>query len=69
MPSRPLEELNAIREGISEAIKKGCESPREVYEYIESVSTLKPPTITTIGKIMREMGYEPAGAKWEKKGK
>jgi hypothetical protein len=69
MPSRPLEESNAIREGIREALEKGCDSPRSVLEYIEQNSTMRPPSIATIGNVLKEMGYAPLGVKWVKRGK
>jgi hypothetical protein len=69
MPSRTLKESLAIREGIAEALDKGHDSPRGVLEYIEQHSTIKPPSIATIGNIMREMGYSPIGVKWVRKGK
>jgi hypothetical protein len=68
MPSRPFEESKAIREGIAEALDNGCDSPREVLEYIEQNSMIRPPSIATIGNIMKEMGYAPLGVKWVKKG-
>lgn len=69
MPSRPFVESKAIREGIAEALDHGADSPRAVLEYIEQVSDIKPPSIATIGNIMKEMGYGPLGVKWVKKGK
>jgi hypothetical protein len=69
MPSRPLEESNAIREGIREALDKGYDSPRTILEYIEQTSTIKPPSIATIGNVLKEMGYAPLGVKWVRKGK
>lgn len=69
MPNRRFEESQAIREGISEALANGCDSPRTVLEYIEQTSEIKPPSIATIGNILKEMGYSPLGVKWVKKGK
>ena len=69
MPSRPFKESQAIREGIAEALDHGADSPRSVLEYIEQVSDMKPPTVSTIGNIMKDMGYKPVGVKWVKKGK
>jgi hypothetical protein len=68
MPSRPLEESNEIRKWIGAALDGGMESPRAVLEYIEQNSRLNPPpSISTIGNIMKEMGYRPLGVRWVKK--
>jgi hypothetical protein len=69
MPSRPLKESIAIREWIKTALDSGSDSPRAVLEYIEQHSNIDPPSIATIGNIMKEMGYRPLGVRWVKKGK
>lgn len=70
MPSRTIEESIAIREWIGKALDAGEDSPRRVKEYIEQNSDLTPPpSIATIGNIMKELGYSPLGVKWVKKGK
>lgn len=67
MPGRKFAESEKIRKWIKMALKNGCDSPRQVLEYIEqNASDLESPTMTTIGYIMRDEGYIPAGYKWEK---
>lgn len=66
MPSRPLEEILAMRKWITAALKAGADSPRSVQEWIGQNSDTTAPSIPTIAKAMREEGYEPVGYKWEK---
>jgi hypothetical protein len=68
MPSRTLEESNAIRKWIEAAISAGYRNPRAIREYIAQHADLTPPpSIPTIGNIMKdELGYSPAGKDWKK---
>jgi hypothetical protein len=71
MPGRTFEDMQKIRKWIEAALSEKCDSPSQVLEWIEQRSnkTIEPPTLPTIGRIMREMGYEPVDARWAKKGK
>jgi hypothetical protein len=69
MPSRTIEDSIAIRAWIERALKDGKRNPRAIQEYIEQNSSLDPsPTLPTIGNIMKNLGYSPAGSDWVKKG-
>ena len=69
MPSRTIEESIAIREWITKALAAGKDSPRTIKEYIEQYSELdRPPSVATIGNILKEQGYVPLGVRWQKKG-
>lgn len=67
MPARTREEGEELRKIIQEALDAGKDSPRSVLEYIEQTSDITPPTISTVGNIMKEFGYAPLGIKWAKK--
>jgi hypothetical protein len=71
MPSRPLEVSIKIRQWVEAAIDGGYKNPRAIQEYIAQNADIDPPpSIPTIGNIMREMGYDPAGKDWiKRKGK
>jgi hypothetical protein len=68
MPSRTIEESIAIRKWIEAALRGGAESPRAVKEFIEQNASdlTPPPSIPTIGNIMKDMGYKPTSIKWKK---
>jgi hypothetical protein len=70
MPGRTFKEMEKIRVWIEAALADKCDSPSQVLDWIEQRKSkdTKPPTLPTIGRIMREMGYEPVDARWEKKG-
>jgi hypothetical protein len=69
MPSRTIEESIAIRKWIEAAISAGHRNPRAVQEYIaQNADLTPPPSIPTIGNIMKDMGYTPAGKDWKRKG-
>jgi hypothetical protein len=69
MPGRRLQESESMRKWIRAALKAGCDSPRSVQEWIGQNADINSPSIPTIGNVMKEEGYQPAGFKWEKKGK
>jgi hypothetical protein len=69
MPARTAEEGKLLRQWIQTALDKGMDSPRAVLEYLEQNADIDPPTISTVGNIMKEFGYAPLGVKWVKKGK
>jgi len=70
MPSRTIEESIAIRKWVEAAIDGGMRTPRAVLKYIEQNSKISPPpSIPTIGGIMKDLGYSPSGRDWKKKGK
>jgi hypothetical protein len=66
MPGRRFQESEQIRKWIRAALTAGCDSPREVQEWISQNADFQAPSIPTIGNVMKEEGYEPAGFKWEK---
>jgi hypothetical protein len=70
MPGRSFEEMQQIRKWIEAALENGEDSPTSVLEWIEQRKsrTTKSPSLATVGRIMRDMGYEPTGVKWEQKG-
>jgi hypothetical protein len=68
MPRRTDEEGEAIRKLIMDALKDGADSPRQVQDWIGQNSEIEAPSIPTIAGVMRDVGYKPAGFKWEKKG-
>ena len=65
MPGKKFAESEKIRKWIALALQNGCDSPRSVLEYIEQNSTITA-SIPTIGNVMKDLGYEPVGYKWEK---
>jgi 2-iminoacetate synthase ThiH len=68
MPGRPFDESLQIRTWIESALEAGALSPVQVSEWIEKHAGKdeEPPTLATIGRILREMGYQPTRTKWEK---
>jgi hypothetical protein len=66
MPGRRFQESESIRRWIKAALKAGCDSPRSVQEWIAQKAVIQAPSIPTIGNVMKEEGYKPAGFKWEK---
>lgn len=70
MPGRKFEEMQDYREMIETALESGEDSPTRVLEWIEQRKKKKinSPSIATIARIMRDMGYEPTDKRWEKKG-
>jgi hypothetical protein len=66
MPGRSLQQSEKIRKWIRTALKAGADSPRTVLEWIEQNADIDAPSIPTIGNVMKEEGYQPAGYKWEK---
>lgn len=67
MPSRTIEESIEIRKWVEAALEGGARTPRAVLEFIEQNSSLTPPpSIPTIGGIMKDMGYSPSGKDWKK---
>jgi hypothetical protein len=71
MPGRSFVDMQKIRTWITAALSSGEDSPTRVLEWIEQRrdKEVESPSLATIGRIMRDMGYEPTGIKWEKKGK
>jgi hypothetical protein len=72
MPGRSFEEMQQIRKWIEAALSSGEDSPTRVLEWIEQRKNkeIESPSLATIGRIMRDMGYEPTGIRWElQKGK
>jgi hypothetical protein len=71
MPGRSYEDMQKYRKWIEAALLSGEDSPTSVLEWIEQKKNkdTESPSLATIGRIMREMGYEPTGIKWEQKGK
>jgi hypothetical protein len=73
MTGRTFEQMQKIREWIEAALRSGEDSPTGVLEWIEQRKNkdTKSPSLATVGRIMRDMGYKPTGIKWEldKKGK
>jgi hypothetical protein len=71
MPGRTFVEMQKIRTWIEAAISSGEDSPTRVLEWIEQRKNkeIESPSIATISRIMRDMGYEPTDKRWEKKGK
>jgi hypothetical protein len=70
MAGRSFEEMKQIRKWIEAAIGEGEDSPSRVLEWMEQRKSkgVASPSIATIARIMRSMGYEPIDARWEKKG-
>jgi hypothetical protein len=70
MPGRPIEESIKIRSWIEAALQSGEDNPTSVLEWIEQRKNkdIPSPSLATVGRIMRDMGYEPTGIKWAKKG-
>jgi hypothetical protein len=70
MTGRPFGEMQKIRKWIEAALSSGEDSPTSVLEWIEQKKNkdTESPSLATIGRIMRDMGYAPTGIKWEKKG-
>jgi hypothetical protein len=72
MPGRTFDEMQKYREMIEAALNSGEDSPTRVLEWIEQRKSkgVEPPSLATIGRIMRDMGYQPTGIRWElQKGK
>lgn len=71
MPSRTIDESIQIRKWIEAALDAGAASPTQVLEWIEQQKNkdMESPSLPTISRIMKEKGYKPIGARWEKKGK
>jgi hypothetical protein len=72
MPGRTFEEQTQYRKWIEAALDDGEDSPTRVLEWIEQRKSkgTESPSLATIGRIMREMGYKPTDVRWEKvKGK
>jgi hypothetical protein len=71
MPGRNFKEMQKIRTWIEAALSSGEDSPTRVLEWIEQKKNrdTESPSLATIGRIMRDMGYRPTGIRWEKKGK
>lgn len=70
MPGRSFDEMLKIRKWIEAALSSGEDSPTRVLEWIEQRKSkdINSPSLATIGRIMRSMGYRPTDARWEKKG-
>lgn len=70
MPGRKFEEMQEYRGMIETALGSGEDSPTRVLEWIEQrkKKNVSSPSIATIARIMRDMGYEPTDKRWEKKG-
>ena len=68
MPGRSFEEMQKYRKWIDAALLSGEDSPTRVLEWVEQKKNkdIPSPSLATIGRIMRDMGYEPTGIKWEK---
>jgi hypothetical protein len=68
MPGRTFEEQLKIRTWIEAALAKGEDSPSRVLEWIEQRKSknIDSPSLATIGRIMRDMGYQPTDVRWEK---
>jgi hypothetical protein len=65
-----FERSKEIREWIDEALAFGEDSPTAVQGWIEvHKSRSEAPSLATIGRIMREIGYIPVDGKWIKKAK
>jgi len=66
--TRTIEESIEIREWIKAAVGAGCKNPSAVLEWLEQRMNdkVKSPSVSTIGRIMTDMGYKPTGIKWEK---
>jgi hypothetical protein len=69
MPYKSQREIQIMERWIEAALKAGADSPRRVMEWIAQNADSESPSIPTITKYMREKGYEPAGYKWERKGR
>jgi hypothetical protein len=70
MPGRSFEEMQKYRKWIEAALSEGEDSPTRVLEWIEQRKnkSVKSPSLATVGRIMRDMGYRPTDTRWEKKG-
>jgi hypothetical protein len=68
MPARTIEQSIQFREWVDKALSDGCDSPTQVLEWIEQRKNKgeASPSLPTVSKIMRDRGYKPTGAKWEK---
>jgi hypothetical protein len=62
--------MQKIRRWIEAALDNGEDSPTRVLEWIEQKKGkgISSPSLATVGRIMRDMGYKPTGVKWEKEG-
>jgi hypothetical protein len=72
MPGRSYEDMQKYRKWIEAALNSGEDSPTRVLEWIEQRRNkeIPSPSLATIGRIMRDMGYRPTDARWEiQKGK
>ena len=68
MPGKTFEEMEKIRKWVKAALAAGVDSPRAVRQFIaQHTREIETPSLPTIGSIMRDEGYEPAGFKWERK--
>jgi hypothetical protein len=68
MPGRTFDEQLQFRNWIEAALKDGEDSPTRVLEWIEQRKSkgTDSPSLATISRIMRDMGYRPTDARWEK---
>jgi cyclopropane fatty-acyl-phospholipid synthase-like methyltransferase len=72
MPGRTFDEQLNFRKWIEAALADGKDSPSRVLDWIEQHKSkgTESPSLATVGRIMRDMGYEPTDVRWEqKKGK
>jgi hypothetical protein len=71
MPRGTFERSVQIRTWIEAALADEAESPSQVLEWIEQRKGkgVEAPSLATIGRIMREMGYIPIDRVWQKKSK
>lgn len=69
MQTRRYVQGETLRKWIRAALKAGADNPKKVLEWIAQNGEIEPPSLPTIGNVMREEGYEPVGFKWEKTGK
>lgn len=71
MPGRTFDDQLRIRTWIEAALGDGKDSPTRVLEWIEQQKSkdVESPSLATIGRIMRDLGYRPTDTRWAKKGK
>ena len=68
MPGRTFAEQLKVRNWIEAALADGEDSPTRVLEWIEQRKSKseKSPSLATVGRIMKDMGYRPTDTRWEK---
>lgn len=67
MAGRTIETSIEIRREIQRAVDAGCGNPAKVMQFIEKRKQIECPTLMTVIKIMRQMGFVPV-RKWVKEG-